>query len=352
MADRRAVHRVTLDDVAREAAVSKTTASRALAQVEHPDVGAVTRDRVRDVAQRLGYRPSATARALRTGRFKTLSVLTPVGEWAWWEPMLQGAAAEAERLGFQLLVHPLRTSADGLDAVLSKVQELPTDGLLLVTLGPLSAYSAKLQNLGMPFVLIDDKGDYPWAATVCGNNREGGYQATRHLLECGRRRIAVIAPEGDVWYVRERIDGYRSALREAGLQVQEDLILISNEPYSRSLPWSPAVEHLLAKKLQFDGIFALNDFLAAPALRSLRRAGLEVPADISIVGFDDERAAELVDPPLSTIHQPFVSMGETAVRLLIRALEQKTLQPGRRELPVQLVVRESSVPTILTPTAT
>lgn len=96
------------------------------------------------------------------------------------KPMLHGSASEAEHLGFRLLVHPLRTSTDELGTALKKAQELPTDGLLLVTLGPLSAYSETLQRIGLPFVLIDDKGDYPWATTICGDNRAGGYETTRH----------------------------------------------------------------------------------------------------------------------------------------------------------------------------
>lgn len=343
MSIKRAVIRVTLADVAAEAAVSKTTASRALAQYEHPDVGPETREHVRAVAKRLGFRPSATARALRTGRFNTLSVVTPVGEWAWWEPMLQGAVSEAERLGFRLLVHPVRNTTHGLADALLKIQELPTDGVLLITLGPLSAQSTKLRKLGMPFVLIDDKGDYPWATTVCADNRDGGYRATKHLLDCGRRRIVAIAPEADCWYVNERLAGYRAALADAGVPVDDNLILQSDDAYTQPPLHSRALDDLIARRVSFDGIFVLNDFLAAPALRSLRRASLSVPQDISLVGFDDERAAMLVDPPLTTIRQPFINMGETAVDLLVKALEQESSSSGRHQLPVDLIVRESSL---------
>jgi len=344
---------VTLVDVADAAGVSKTTASRALSKVEHPDVSAGTRETVRRVAEELGYRANATARALRSGRVDVLSVVMPVlglGYVGWWAPALSAARAEAARHGYRLVVHLLDSRSQELGEVLDGLVDFPTDALILITPLLTAAQESQVQRLKVPVVFLDDTAHHPWAPTVCGDNYGGGYLAGRHLVECGCRRIAAIVrlPEPtygrerlELTYARERLDGFRAALREAGVVVRDDLIVGSEETFMPPPPRSLAIEALLARGETFDGVFAVTDHLAATALRSLRNAGLRVPGDVAVVGYDDERAAYLVEPPLTTIRQPVAEFGRMAVRVALAALNGGT-DPERITLPVELVVRRSS----------
>jgi DNA-binding LacI/PurR family transcriptional regulator len=332
---------VTLADVAREAGVSSATASRALS-ARHPDVRPTTREHVRQVAERLGFRPNPAARALRTGRSRSL-VVAMLGEtFGWWDMGLRGAAAAALNLGYHVFAYPLEP-AEPLGELFDSLKDLRADGVLLVSPGPIGSYRAQIEGLEVPLVLIEDERDYDWATTVCAQNEDGGYQATRHLLELGHRRIAAIAPAGKKLYVDERLSGYRSALEEYGVPWNEELVIESHESYSEPLSSSDAIQFLLANKIKFDALFCLVDYLAASALTTLRREGLHVPGDVSVVGFDDERAARLVDPPLTTIRQPITEMGELATRLLVEGgNEERPREPRRHQLPVKLIVRAST----------
>ena len=332
--------RVSLADVARVAGVGKATASRALSSAEHSDVKAETREHVRAVARELGYRPSSTARALRTGRHGALSVAAPLADWAWWAPMLQGAAREAQSLDYRLLVHPVE-STSAMRTLSGELANLPVDGLIVVTSG-VAGDDAELANVTVPVVYIDDVAERPGSVTIRSANRDGGQQAGRHLVARGRRRPLVIVPDPELAYVRERVEGLRDAFAESGLSLPPEAVVTSTESFEQAEQTSVAVQEVLDRGLPFDSVFAVSDYLAASAIRTLRRAGVDVPGDVSVVGFDDERAARLVDPRLTTVRQPLAELGAFAVRQLVTARSGGRLDVGVHELPVELVVRESS----------
>lgn len=332
--------RVSLADVARVAGVGKATASRSLSSGEHPDVRAETREHVRAVARELGYRPSSAAQALRTGRHGALSVAAPLADWAWWAPMLQGAAREAQALDYRLLIHPVE-SASAMRTLSAELENLPVDGLVVVTPGAESD-DAELGGLTVPVVYVDDVTVRSGSVTIRSANRDGGQQAGRHLVARGRSRPLVIVPDPELAYVRERVEGLRDALAETGLSLPPDAVVTSKESFEDAEETSVVVQEVLDRGVPFDSVFAVSDYLAASAIRTLRRAGVDVPGDVSVVGFDDERAARLVDPRLTTVRQPLAELGAFAVRKLVSACTGGHLEPGVHELPVELVVRESS----------
>ncbi len=331
-----------LEDVAGAAGVSIPTASRALRGL--PDAAPETTARVVAAAARLGYTGSTVARALRTGRYATLSVLLPFRAVGWWEPVLRGAAAEAEREGYHLLLQPLareRAYAEALDAAATS---LPVDGALIVVEAPLEDAIAELSRRRGPVVAVDDVHRAPWWPSICADNELGGYLAGRHLAACGRTRPVVLVPRVGGAFVDARIAGFRRALREAGLELPDDRVLRTDEEFAPVAERSARLEELIAQGTAFDAVFALCDFLAFPAMRTLRAAGRDVPRDVSVVGFDDERGSQLVDPTLTTIRQPFEAIGAAAARELMRQIGGHEARPGRTELPVELVIRGSSLP--------
>jgi len=338
--------RVSLAEVARVAGVGKATASRALSPRDHPDIAPETRQHVRAVAEQLGYRPSRTAQALRTGRHRILSLVIPLQDWAWWAPMLQGAAEETRRRGYNLLVHPLQP-ADGIGAVVQELKELAVDGLIMVTPDDslddsLHENRWDLKGLNMPVLYIDDTRDRPDDLRVCAANRSGGVLVGRHLLARERKQPLIIEPAGDFLYVRDRRQGFIDAFLEEGIVLTPDRFIVSGETYAQEQALLPALQQRIQEGVQFDAVFATSDYLAISALRSLRQAGIRVPQDVSVVGFDDERAALLVDPRLTTVRQPLHQMGETAVQLLLDAVTAGEARSAVHELDVELVFRESS----------
>jgi LacI family transcriptional regulator len=327
--------RVTIAHLAEAAGVSKATVSRALSG--HPDIGARTRQRVAEVARDLGYTPGVSGRALRTGRFTSLGLVVPFGTWSWFGELQRGAAEEAGRLGYTLLLHALGEGKDAeRDFVERVMPSLPIDGLVLLMPEGLLPLIAERAEHGLPVVMIDDRRPEAQFSTVAVDNAEGARALTAHLLRLGRRRIAFVGGALKDAYTRERLQGYRRALTEAGIEDDASLVIVGQE---RELTAAEVLD-ALANGLELDAVFACYDELAFELLEGFRAAGRKVPEEVAVVGFDDIPPARLVYPALTTARQPFYEMGATAVRMLRDGVEGKQLTE-RVVLPASLVVRES-----------
>ena len=330
--------RVTIDDIARQAGVTKTTVSRALN--DRPDVSAGTRERISAIAARLGYVPSATAKVLRTGRSHSLGLAWPSFTWPGILSILRGVSDVVDELGYQLMLFPLTRGEEAeRDLVFRVMPSLPMDGLILILPPGMLRYVGELVNRGVPVVLIDDRiehrdRDFPSVGTT---NLQGARDATDHLLRLGRRRIAMITGPMDQDVSRNRLRGHRLALEEAGLPLCPELVVPGNfEPESGRA----AVATLLESGISFDALLASNDQMALAANRALRAAGVCVPDDVALVGFDDTDAASFTIPALTTVHQPLYEMGAAAARTVVAAAEGREFE-RHIEVPTWLVVRES-----------
>lgn len=160
-------------------------------------------------------------------------------------------------------------------------------------------------RLRLPIVAIDDAADNVLMPTVGTDSRAGVRLAVEHLLATGRRRIAYLRSDFDLFYTREREAGYVNALRDAGLLNDPRLIVTCKDTGSSATTTYPELDRFLASGASFDALVLEGDNLAVPALRALRRAGLSVPDDVAVVGFDDDRLARIIDPPLTTVRQPY-----------------------------------------------
>lgn len=337
------MRRVTLADVSQAAGVGMATVSRALAAHDHPDVNPRTRERVRRIAKELGYRPSATARALRSGGYRALSAVVPDQAWGWWEPVIRGAFRAASQEGYQLLVHPIAGLYGGASSVIEGLVNVPTEGVMVFGSAGDVAVRDAAGRLNLPAVMIDDYAAHVVLPTIAPDNRAGARTAVEHLITQGRRRIAILLAweEGD--FAAQRLAGYFEALDAAGIARDDRLIIRCDDALNESITTWPRLDEIMKQGIEFDGLFCIADLMAAPALRSLRGAGRSVPQDVSVIGFDDERAAQLLDPPLTTIRQPYDSMGERAVHLLLRSISGEQVPLSRIELPTQLVIRQSTL---------
>ena len=330
--------RVTIDDIARHAGVTKTTVSRALN--DRPDVNPGTRDRISEIAERLGYVPSATAKVLRTGRSHTMGMALPSFTWPGVLDILRGVSDVLDGLGYQVTLFPLTRGEEAeRDLVFRVMPSLPMDGLILILPPGMLRYVGELAGRGVPVVLIDDRvehrdRDFPSVGTT---NVTGAQAVTRHLLQLGRRRVAMVTGPIDQDVSKHRLRGYRLALEEAGLPYDQELIRTGTfeSPSGRA-----AVESLLAAGRPFDALFASNDQMAMGALRALHGAGVRVPDDVALAGFDDEAAGRFTIPALTTVHQPLYEMGSAAARTVVAAAEGRPIE-RHIEIPTRLVVRES-----------
>lgn len=327
----------TIALIAAEAGVSVPTVSKVLNG--RTDVAAVTRARVEEVIDRYQYRR-------RRGRTSTgpglIDLVFHELDSAWATQIIKGVeeVAGPARVGVVLseLGGAHRPRQEWLDDVLARRPR----GVILVLSDLDPAQRRQLETRSIPFVVVDTAGEQPPGVPVVGSaNWAGGLAATRHLLGLGHRRVAVISGPVDVLCSRARIDGYRSALDEAGIATDPALIrygdFFVNGGYRHGL-------ELLSRPDRPTAIFAGSDFQALGVMRAARELGLRIPEDVSIVGFDDLPVTEWLGPALTTVHQPLHEMAATATRLVLALARGETPTNQRIDLATELVVRESTAP--------
>jgi DNA-binding LacI/PurR family transcriptional regulator len=191
----------------------------------------------------------------------------------------------------------------------------------------------------LPVVVIDrEPGDLP-VDQVLVDNEQGGYLAGRHLIQLGHRRIGCIAhPSEAAVTAGNRVSGFRRALTEAGVELVEKAVIHSDFRY---IGGEAAMRELLERKLDLTAVFSTNDLMAAGAINALRRAHLQVPHDVSVIGFDNSLQAIMMFPSITTIAQPITELGQTGVSLLLKRIQEPTAPPSRIVLPTTLIERES-----------
>lgn len=331
--------RVTIKDVAREAGISVATVSRVLN--DSGPVHAATRERVREIARRLRYSPSGAARSLITNKTHTIGVLLPALYGEFFSEVIRGIDQTAYRNGHHLLVSSSHADRDELEAVL-RAMHARVDGLLVMTPGLDARTLAENLPPRLPLVLINTSLDEGSFASVTVDNFGGAHSMVRHLLERGHRRIAIIQGTRGNHDAHHRLRGYRAALDEAGIALDPALEIEGNFTEAAG---HAAIPRVLALEPRPTAIFASNDSMAIGALSALREAGLRVPRDLSVVGFDDIPIARYMDPPLTSVHVAISELGGYATKRLLEVMEKAGKQePSREVCDTTLVIRESCGP--------
>ncbi len=339
---------VTLRDVAARAGVSTAVASYAINNGPRP-VSEETRARVMEAVAELGYYPNAFAQAMVSRRTRTIGLIfehvTPRGlsETPFFTSYTAAVTSQLKAHRHYLLVYPIEVdeplaeveellSSQRLDGVIVRlVQDAPETNPLLQTIA----------NARLPAVCIERCGAPEFGfGSITYDNRQAGYEVTKYLLAQGRQRIAYLQGPARSAAVRDRRAGYEQALSEAGIPLDETLIVGDSWAFADAVV---AAEQLLAKSAPPTAIFAANDTLAAAALNVLRGRGLRVPEDVAIVGFDDTSVAAESEPPLTTVRAPLVEMSERAVTRLLEALNGKQTPGDTHEvIPTQFIRRASA----------
>jgi DNA-binding LacI/PurR family transcriptional regulator len=324
-------------EVARSAGVSIATVSR-VANATGP-VRPQTAARVHAAMRRVGYRPDALARGLAAHRSRTIGLLISDILHPYFADIVRGAQTQAELAEYAVLLGDASVHTAETDLLVRRLLERRVDGLIVASDRTTSEYAKQLRSEDVPVVCINgSREQFPRAVQI--DNRAGVALAIEHLAGLGHQRIAHVAGPTGTATSDERIAGYRAALRRAGLRYAAELVASGDGRLDES---RAAARTLLALPEPPTAIFAYNDRSAFGCYQAIRAAGLCVGADVSVVGFDDIVMAEWVDPPLTTVHQPRIEMGRTAVDLLLRILNG-TDAPDHVVVQPRLVVRSSTAP--------
>ena len=324
-------------DVAERAGLSAATVSRVING--HPTVSPELAERVRLVIAEMGYQPNRVARNLRRRVSGVWAVVIGDIENPFFTSMVRGVEDVARDSGFSVL---LCNSDEDVTKEQNYINVLLAEQVAGVIIAPASGVDSSLDVLGehgVAVVAIDRRPAGRQVDTVLANNIEGARAATAHLLEQGYRRIAFLGGPADVTMVRERVIGFRAALRDAGSGSDTPAVVHAN---FRESGGYEAMRRLLAQSPRPDAVLVTNNLMAIGALRALAESDLASPADMGIVAFDDHPWATLMRPSLTVVAQPVYELGRTAAELLRDRLADRDRPPQSVVLRSELRVRESS----------
>lgn len=331
--------RTTLKDIARACAVDVATASRSLSHAY--GVRSETRQKVIAEAARLNYRPNNLAKGLVTGKSHTIAMVISDIRNPFFAELARGAEDAAYRAGFELILCNSDLDSSKELGYVHSLLEKRVDGILMNTLGALTDTEwEELTHYGVPIVLLNRP---PVRAqefsTVFADNIAGGHLAGSYLNRLGHRKLVALTGSQNNGSLADRGQGFLHAMEEAGSDIG---LTTLRSQHTTEGAYQSISEMLITNRHECTAIFAANDAMAFGAIRAIFEAGLRVPDDISVIGFDDVEMASMIRPPLTTIYQPKYEFGCAAVEVLLRQIERsENLHPEHQLLDVKLIVRES-----------
>jgi LacI family transcriptional regulator len=327
---------VTILDVARESGVSYATVSRVLSG--YTFVKETTRSRVMAAVTRLGYVANLQARSLAGGHSQIIGLLVPNLDNGYIGAIMRGIDQELLRANYDLMLYTTHRHPGKESNYVNTIANGLTEGLLLVAPLVPADYLKALRDQVFPYVLIDQADPENESSVVDSTSWQGAYDAISYLAQLGHRRIGFITGLLTLNSAIERLEGYKAALSDAGLPFDAELV---REGDYWEQPAYQATQALLQDTNPPTAIFASNDLSAFGVMDAVRDAGLRIPDDISIVGFDDTPQASGVYPKLTTVRQPLDQMGRVAVKMLLEQIAEPDRPLRHVTLATQLIVRDS-----------
>jgi LacI family transcriptional regulator len=333
----------TLEEIAKRAKASRSTVSRVIN--DDPRVSDATRKRVLSVVKRLNYHPNVAARSLASGRTRILGLVIPervTGLFSdpYFPILIQGITSACNALDHSVMLW--LAEPDYERRMISQILHNGlVDGVILGSMLVDDSLTKSLVESNIPFVLVGRHPTNPRISYVDVDNIASSRKLVSYLIESGFRRIGTITGPRNMIAGVDRLDGYTFALRDHDIPIDPNLICIGD--FSENGGYI-AMQSLLSQKP--DAVFAASDTMAVGALRAIREAGLRVPQDIGIVGFDDMPFAERTDPPLTTVRQPIHQAGYTAAETLINFISDSNSQARHILLPTEIIFRASVKPRV------
>jgi len=328
----------SIKDVARKADVSTTTVSHV---VNHTRFASdKVRSAVEDAIRVLGYVPSAVARSLKSNTTKTIGMLIPNCSNPYFAEIVRSVEDRCFGAGYTLILCNTDDDPHRQGAYLQVLSEKRIDGMIIISTGADKDLLSFLQGLPIPTVLLDREIDEANCDLVETAHLQGGMMATDHLIGLGHRRIACLAGPADLNSSAQRIEGWRTALDRSGLSA-ESADLLWHSDFSSQGGFS-SMQSILASSLAPTAVFVCNDLMSIGALSAAHEAGVRVPQDLSLIGFDDIELARFASPALTTIAQPKQRIGIVAVDMVLERIQGGRVKARQVILQPQLVVRNST----------
>lgn len=334
----------SIKDVAKLAGVSIATVSRCVNDPERVRPG--TRERVQKAIRETGYSPNTLAQSFRRGKTQVIMVVLPSVGDPFFTDVMRGIRAVASENGYSLLINETQFNTMTADEIGSMVVSRQADGIVL--LASLSPFGTRVlsatSHRALPMVIgcetiTDELASYPG---IHIDNIAAARQATNYLLELGHERIAFIFGEHKTLLTRDRENGYREAMTHSNKVIDSGWVVEGKLTIQGAIA---ATDKLLKHPKCPTAIFCANDEMAMGCLHAVKSAGLRVPEDISVIGFDDNRYAKITDPPLTTVAQPARQIGERVMQRLLREIENGRSKDAEPEIvPHELIIRASAAP--------
>ena len=330
-----------LKDVAKYANVSISTASRIIGG--RTNFTEETRNKVLEAARVLNYVPNIMARSLKDGQSKTIALLVPSIQNVIFPDITRGAEDTCRKYGYTLILCNMDENVEVEKNYIERLKSRLVDGFIVASMSENSSHIKKLHADGFPVVLINRYIDNTIDA-VSIDHFKAGYEATSYLIRTGCQKVAIAAGREELNLYRQRFLGYKKALMDNRIEYDESLVFRDTVGTSG---FYQTIQKALANGIQMDGIFATSDPKAYVIMKALRDAGVSIPEQVSVIGIDNVEFSSLVEPPLTTIAQPFYEMGVLAAKRVIDRIKKKNKpdeqdEPAIEMLNTDLIVRGST----------
>lgn len=334
--------KITMNDVALHAGVSKKTISRVLNNEEN--VSQDTKQKVNQAFETLGYKPNLLARGLASNQSYLIGLVYASSSNSYVSQIQKGALEKCKTEGYNLIIYPEDHESENLvSSIESGLMQANLDGIILTPpFSDMQNILDLLQDKNIPFIRVGSaSSSLTNTPCVFSNDLEASYEMCRYLISLGHTNIAFIKGHPDHASSHERLKGYLKALKEASITTNDDFI---QQGYFTFESGENSARKLLSLKNRPTAIFASNDYMAAGIIKVASQKNLSIPNDLTITGFDNAPASRYIWPSLTTIKQPITQMAIEATRILIRIIRKKPLEALAIEFKDELIVRESSAP--------
>ncbi len=334
--------RISLKDLAQQLGVSIATVSRALHG--SPEIGKDMQAKVKALAQELNYKPNPFAQSLRKEAPRVIGVVVPNLVTHYYAAVLDGIETEARKAGYSVISANSHESRDDEARAVDNFNGLHVEGVIACLAQDTTDYShfEMISQAGIPLVFFGRTCMSDQFSSVTANGDEAAQQATQHLIDTGSKRIAFIGGPNHLDMVKRRKHGYLEALRENRIPIDRTLVACGRIDYQEALQATIA---LLQRDDRPDAILAFNDIITFAAFTAIKQLGLNIPADVALIGFTDDVHASYVTPRMSAIEDQSQLMGQTACRLLLRQIGGDS-KVYKEIVPQRLVIRETSAKTL------
>ncbi len=334
--------KTTIHDIAERLNVTASTVSRALNG--NPRISDNTRKAVLKAARELDYEPNHIASALRSGRTQLIGMLVPTINRAFFSSIIRGVEEVANSLDYRVIVSQSNEIFENEENAVKAFLNARVDGII-ASIGKNTEHFNHYKQVldrGLPLVLFDRTTPQLQTGQVVIDDYQGAYMATAHLIEQGCKRIVHFTSERKIDIYKERHRGYVNALQDHGIEPNHNLVFSGNLQLEDGRTHA---KQLIQGKVDFDAIFSASDYAAMGAMQVLKENGLNIPDDVALVGFLNEPFTSFTDPPLTSVNQFPIEMGQTAANLFFSALnsEKKKIIPKKTVIQPELIVRASSL---------